>query len=354
MMNVYDLVRLAGVIINGAYLYNNLNELYEINVYNVFILGCLSISIMYASLFSIQCFLLILEKYLPENVATKILSVSKYTFFSTNRNDETDIKNIYMHSILSTGINCLFILSNTKLFPEYLHFICTPLFITFISTIYITIKHNLNVSNIISTIIMRYVLISLALNLPNLVIMSFIQCYVITKMSEMSTSKINNVIIFLISNIGFIFLGIHFYNNPFSLQLLDENEIMNYLVIMFSLLVCLNILSISGLIESNSDNDPKNKISKQLKTETCISFIKVMAEEALFLPLYNGWGWGVGMLTTKILLSILFGLLHISGRNWKSGLYIGVITFIGFQFNFSLINRMIGHYIYDIILLQLC
>ena len=110
---------------------------------------------------------------------------------------------------------------------------------------------------------------------------------------------------------------------------------------------------ISGLIEFNSDIDPKSEIYKIIKNKTIFTFISVMGEEALFLPLYNGWHIYYGMFYTKIILSIIFGLLHIQCRNWKYGVFIIILEFILLQFNFSLINRMIGHYIYDIILFKL-
>ena len=346
MLNVYDLIRLSGVIINGVYLYNNTNELYEINIYNIFTI----IIISYLIMLVVYPLIISILTYLLQKISINIVLILKYEFFKTDRNKETDIKNILLSGIFCTGVNCIFILTNSNLFPEWLHFICTPLFSSIISLIYLTIKNNLNILNIIYGFFTFYTSNSLALNLPNLIIKSFIDYIILTKLQELSSSQISNILNFTFSNIGFIFLGIHFYNNPFSLKLIDENEIVNYIIILISCLIVLNIMRIFGLFENISDSNPTSKIFKVIQKETIFSFITVMSEEALFLPLYNEYHMYFGIFYTKIILSIIFGLLHIPSRNWKSSIFYIITEFILLQFNFSLINRMIGHYLYDIIL----
>nr|QBK89985.1 MAG: hypothetical protein LCPAC101_02680 [Pithovirus LCPAC101] len=353
-MNVYDLIRLSGVVFNGIYLYNNTNELYEVEIYNIFLMLIMWNLIAFGYSIAINVFIHICKLYLPDNLFENIVKLLKYKFFETDRNKETDVKNEYICSILSTGIDCLFILTNTKLFPEWLHFMCTPLLSTFISLIYTIIKYNFNIANVVGTVLLHYTSYSLALNLPNIIIMTFINNIIIKNVQKISGPQIVKILIFVLQNIGFIPLGIYFYNDPFRLQLIDENEIMNFIVILFSCLVVTNIISIFGLVKTNnSDCDVKSEIYKFIKNKTIFTFIGVMGEEALFLPLYNDWYMYLGMFYTKIILSIIFGLVHIPGRNWKSSIFYIISTFILLQFNFSLINRMVGHYLYDIILFQL-
>nr|QBK89808.1 MAG: hypothetical protein LCPAC101_00910 [Pithovirus LCPAC101] len=182
--------------------------------------------------------------------------------------------------------------------------------------------------------------------------MSGINCFIGIKIQKVSSEEIKKILNLCVEYILFIPLVVHFYHNPLSLYIIDEIEIANYLVMVFSSLVFLNIFSLSGLFQFNSDSNPKSQVYNRLKCETILSFISVMGEESLFLPLYSGYYIG-GLLGTQIILSIIFGLLHIPGRTWKSGVYIAMAQFILLQFNFSLINKMIGHYLYDIILLQM-
>ena len=197
-MNVYDLIRLSGIIINGLYLYYNSNELYEINIYNIFLMWGIYNLIKYG----VSCiFFILCSSYLPNILSTNIKKVLKYKFLENDRNKETDIKNTIINGIFSTGVCCVFILTNTALFPKWLHFMCTPLLSTIIAIIYIIIKYNLDIFNIIINLAIRYTLYSLSSNLPNLIIMTLMNYFIPIIIKKIPSLYIEKTLIFILTNI---------------------------------------------------------------------------------------------------------------------------------------------------------
>lgn len=162
-------------------------------------------------------------------------------------------------------------------------------------------------------------------------------------------SKIDKYITKLLKIIGLMYLILHFCYNPEQLLLLSIYNIITYIFICFSIIVIYNIIILKNTIQLKILIN--NNYNLFLNISELDKFL-VIGEDILCLPVYNNL-FNISLINIKIISSILFGILHLGHRNYLDALIYTFIYFVILYMDLGLINLLLGHYLYDTIIITI-
>lgn len=217
--------------------------------------------------------------------------------------------------------------------------------------LYFSYKYKLNVGHIIFITIPMFIV-----NI-NLTLITAIVAFLTFSLIGNSFYKLVKDKNTILTNGPIFILGMglilaHHYNYPEQIKL-------NLFSVLYSICIfyCINIFGTLLLRFVGHDNlvpsDNNMDIYKYIKKISYIDMISCVWEESLFIPLYIDYFDVYGKIVMAIILSAVFGALHIMSRRRIVFFRYFIAILIQQYFHHGIINSMVGHYLYNLSMLFL-